>query len=138
MKESHNTLGVGAFGPEPDRDVRLGMLLRDVVGPTPYDAVQWDALADRIGASVAAQRSVPWWSYAARWERRAISMALAAGVAAAFALLTAGEAAPPLMPTTPAAEAVTAVISGAPVEDAASSFAHYVTGTADFNVGVRE
>lgn len=134
MTDSNNTIGVGAFGPEPEHDAQLGALLRDVVGPMP--SVSWSELADRIGASIAVQRSAPWWSYAARWERRALSMALAAGLAATLALLSTSESAQATQ--TPAAEAVTAVISGVPAEDVASSFAHYVTGTGDFNVAVPE
>jgi hypothetical protein len=136
MTESNSPLGTGAFGPEPEHDARLGALLRDTVGPTPYGAVHWTALAARIGSAVALQKPTPWWSYAASWDRRAIPMSLAAGIAAAFALWTT-EVAPPVQLTT-AADVVTAVIGGTPAEDAAASFAHAVTGTADFNVGVPE
>ena len=135
MKDSNNTIGVGAFGPEPEHDARLGALLREAVGPTP--SVNWESLANRISASVAAHRSAPWWSYATRWERRALTMALSAGIAATFALLSTSESAQATQPTA-AAEAVTAVISGTPAEDAALSFAHYVTGSSDFSVGIPE
>lgn len=135
MSNSRNTIGVGAFGPEPEHDARLGALLRDAVGPTP--SVNWDSLANRIGVSVAANRSAQWWSYAARWERRALTMALTAGIAATFALLTTSESAQATQ-STAAAEAVTAVISGTPAEDAALLFAHYVTGSSDFSVGIPE
>ncbi|MDB4912428.1 MAG: hypothetical protein JWM95_72 [Gemmatimonadetes bacterium] len=135
MTDSNNTIGEGAFGGEPPHDAALGALVRGVVGPVPHDSVNWSALAGRIGVAVAAQRA-PWWSYAARWERRALPMALAAGLAATFALWTSSGVA--AVPPTAAAEAVTAVISGTPAEDAASSFAHAVTGTSDFTVGVPE
>ena len=80
MTDSRSTLGTGAFGPEPAHDRRLGAMLRDVAGETPHAAVHWSALADRITSRVAAQMAAPWWSYATRWERRVIPLALAAGL----------------------------------------------------------
>ena len=129
-------LGTGAFGAEPEHDAPLGGILKDTIGATPHAAVNWLSLADRISSAIATQRLAPWWSYTARWDRRAIPMSLAAGVAAAFALWTTDLAPQPQM--TAAADVVTAVLGGAPAEDAAASFARAVTGTADFNVGVPE
>ena len=86
MSDSRSVIGTGAFGPEPPHDERLGALMRDVVGDTPYGAVRWSALAERIGERVAAQMAAPWWSYATRWERRAIPLALIAGLSAGIAL----------------------------------------------------
>jgi hypothetical protein len=137
MIDSNSSLGTGAFGPEPEHDTQLGTLLRETIGATPHAAVNWASLAERIGNAVAMQQPAPWWSYATRWERRAISMSLAAGIAAAFALWTSTEAPQPTQ-LTAAADAVTAVVSGTPVDDVASNFAHAVTGSADFSVGIPE
>jgi hypothetical protein len=138
MTPMNSPLGTGAFGPEPQHDKQLGALLRDIVGTTPARSVNWTSLADRIGTAITMQRATPWWSYANRWERRAISMSLAAGIAAVFALWTSTEVLPAQTQLTTASDAVTAVVGGTPAEDAASSFAHAVTGSADFNVGVPE
>lgn len=135
MTRKNSPLGTGAFGPEPQHDPQLGALLRDIVGGTPSASVNWTALADRIGSAVATQRATPWWSYANRWERRAVSMSLVAGIAAALALWITPSATAQAAPTQlTAAEVVTEVVSGAPVDSAASSFARAVTGTSDFNV----
>ena len=136
MTDGNRILGRGAFGPEPARDDTLGALLREGVGSVPMDAVDWSALADSISARVAAHAVSPWWTYAARWERRVIPIALAAGIAATFALLRLD------VPTTPtfvsAASVSTDVVSGAPIEDAAVQFARSVTVVGDVTAGIPE
>lgn len=129
-------LGVGAFGPEPAPDPRLAALLRDAVGDAPDHAVDWPALAARIASRVSAQATAPWWSYAAKWERRMIPLALTAGIVAAVTLwsTTATAATPPLS----AASFTTDVASGAPADDAASQFARTLTNTVDLATGVPE
>lgn len=68
--------------------------LRRVVGEPPYDAVDWDALAHRIQAAVAARpravRVLRWWELAAGWTRVAVSLAAAASIAAFALAVTAG------------------------------------------------
>ena len=132
-----SVLGTGAFGPEPPHDEKLGKLLREIVGDTPYSAVSWSALAARIGDRVSAQMAAPWWSYATRWERRAIPLALAAGLTAAVALWT-SSASPTAWHMTSASNVTTAVLSGIPAEDAASQFARSITNSADLTAGVPE
>jgi hypothetical protein len=120
------------FGPlEPARDAELGALLADVVGAPPVADVDWAALAGRIASARARQRTA-WWSYAARWERRALPVALAAGLAGVLALWGLG------MPATSHAAAagtfsdpIAAMVDGTPAEDAARSFARSVTSTDD-------
>jgi hypothetical protein len=125
---------------EPARDVKLGALLRDTVGEAPVASVDWTALALRIGDAAAAHgdsyEAAPWWSYAARWERRVIPLALAAGVLAALALWSTAPRAYGALATAP--DLVTAVVTGAPVADAANSFAHSVTSGVDDSIGVPE
>ena len=133
----NSVLGTGAFGPEPPHDEKLGKLLREIVGDTPHSAVSWSGLAARIGERVSAQMAAPWWSYATRWERRAIPLALAAGLTAAVALWT-STASPNAWHMTSASNVTTAVLSGIPAEDAASQFARSITNTADLTAGVPE
>ncbi|MEO8337443.1 MAG: hypothetical protein ABI664_20870 [bacterium] len=137
MSDSRSVIGTGAFGPEPPHDDKLGSLMRDIVGDTPFGAVRWAALAERIGERVAAQMATPWWSYATRWERRAIPLALVAGLAAAVALFMTSSSSNVLHMTT-ASGVTTAVLSGIPAEDAASQFAHTITSSADLTAGVPE
>src|SRR5258708_40112744 len=81
MMDSNGTLGEGAFGPEPERDLTLAALLREHLGGAPMSEVAWSALAAHIGDAVATQLAAPWWAWATRWERRVIPLALAAGLA---------------------------------------------------------
>ena len=111
---------------EPARDTVLGSLLQEIVGTTPSAQVDWTALARRISVAAALPVPVPWWSYAARWERRAIPIALAAGIAGAVTLWGLGSP-PQLSVATANADLVTAVATGVPAEDAARSFARSVT-----------
>ncbi len=131
------TLGVGAFGPEPIHDPELGALLRDVIDDAPMDSVNWTRLAARIGERVGAQASDTWWSFVARWDRRVIPIAIAAGMAAAAALFTSTASASEVQRTTASALA-TEVASGTPAEDAAVLFAGSITSTVEFSAGVPE
>ena len=137
MTHSRPTLGKGAFGPEPAHDPRLGALLRDVIGDTPHAAVQWSVLAERIGNRVAAQMAAPWWSYATRWERRVIPLALAAGLTAVIALWSTTASASATQVTS-ASGVATSVLSGTPEEDAALVFARSITSSVDLTAGVPE
>lgn len=137
MTDSKFVLGTGAFGPEPPHDEKLGRMLREIVGETPSGAVHWSALAERIGERVTIQMAAPWWSYATRWERRAIPLALAAGLIAGVSLWTSSAASSPWHLTS-ASNVTTAVLSGIPAEDAASQFARSITNTADLTAGVPE
>ncbi len=119
---------------EPARDVRLGLMLRETIGATPHGDVNWAALAKRIGDSLPAQVTAPWWTYAARWERRAIPLALAAGIIGVAMLWGT-----PGIPTAGAMEdMVAALASGVPAADAASEFSIAVTATVDVTAGLPE
>lgn len=133
MNDKDSALGAGAFGPEPEHDAELGSLLRAVTGAVPEGHVNWSQLARRIGAVIDAQRPTPWWGYAARWERRAIPLALAAGIAGALTLWSSSAAASTLN-TTESPELLSAIVSGAPSTEAVRMFARSVTGTAEVNI----
>jgi hypothetical protein len=138
MTDNSRIIGEGAFGPEPARDAALGAALREQVGAVPQD-VNWQALAQRISARVAAHAAAsPWWAYAARWERRVIPIALVAGIAATLALanLEVASAASPTFVS--AASVSTAVVSGTSFEEAALQFAHSVTSVGDITAGTPE
>ena len=122
-------------GDEPEHDPVLADLLRGAIGTAPAHEVQWQALAQRIMRAVALQRPAPWWSYAARWERRAIPIALAAGILGAVALWSLG--ATPSASTT-SADLLTAVVDGTPVTDATASYANLVAGSDEPVAGVPE
>jgi hypothetical protein len=126
--ESGNPFGTG----EPARDARLGLLLRDIVGSTPTGQVDWTALARRIANATPLHS--PWWSYATRWERRVLPLALAAGIAGAVALWGLGT--PSQLAAAPSASAdlVTAVAAGTPADDAARSFARSITADPSIEV----
>ena len=121
-------------GREPARDHRLGARLRDLVGTPPVGDVEWSRLAERIARATGGRHAASWWSYAARWERRAIPIAVAAGLAGAITLWGLGTPVP--MRVSAAGDLVTAVVNGVPAEDAARSFARSVTGTADLSTEV--
>jgi hypothetical protein len=121
--ESGNPFGTG----EPARDAVLGPLLRDIVGTPPSGQVDWTALARRIATATATPLHSPWWSYASRWERRVLPLALAAGIAGAAALWGLDSPSQPSAASTGAADLVTAVVTGAPADDAARSFARSIT-----------
>lgn len=134
---TNRTIGHGAFGPEPAHDPELGALLRSVIDEAPMDSVNWTRLAARIGERVGVHASDTWWSYAARWERRMIPIAIAAGIAAAAALFSTTASASEL-PRTTASALATEVASGTPAEDAAVLFARSITSTVDLTAGVAE
>ena len=138
MKNSHRTTQPieGAFGPEPSRDIQLGALLRSTTGSVPDGAVDWASLADRISVAVARQAASPWWSYATGWERRILPLALAAGIAAGFALWNVTATNTTQLAT--AHSLVTEVASGTPADDAASTFAHSITSSEAVTAGVPE
>lgn len=123
VPESHNPFGDG----EPARDVELGTRLREIVGTPPSAQVDWTSLARRISVATATAVHVPWWSYAARWERRALPLALAAGLAGAVALWGLGTPAPLSAASAANADLVTAVAAGVPAEDVAGTFARSFT-----------
>jgi hypothetical protein len=120
---------------EPARDERLGALLRDALGDAPMAEVSWSQLAERINAAVHAQQAAPWWSYAERWQRRALPLALAAGIIGALAFWGTTTSRSADASTT---DLVSAVVTGTSPADAASSFAHSVTGAMDLNGAVPE
>jgi hypothetical protein len=113
---------------EPARDERLGALLRQVVGEAPMAEVSWPQLAQRISDAVQAHQGAPWWSYAARWQRRAIPLALAAGIVGALAFWGTATSRPA---EASSMDLVSAVVTGTSTADAASSYARSVTGTLD-------
>jgi hypothetical protein len=123
---------------EPERDERLGALLRDVVGDAPAGDVDWSALANRVGAAVRAHHAAPWWSYAERWQRRALPLALAAGLVGSVALWRSAGGASEAAALSGSPDLVTAVVSGTSSADAAQFYAGSVTSTADFTAGVPE
>ena len=138
MTDRNNIIGQGAFEPDPPRDVQLGNFLREQVGSVPMHAVDWEELATAISERVAQHAASPWWAYAARWERRMVPVALAAGIAGLFALLTI-EALPATTPTFVSAASVnTAIMTGASFEEAAFQFAHSVTIAGDITAGTPE
>jgi hypothetical protein len=116
---------------EPARDPELAALLAGVVGFPPAADVDWTALATRIGSARARQRAA-WWSYAARWERRAIPVALAAGLAGVLALWGLGMPLPARgTMTTASTDPIAAIVDGTPVADVARTFARSVTTPGD-------
>ena len=115
---------------DPARDERLGALLRESVGDPPTSAVDWNALAARIGAAVRERQVVPWWSHVARWQRGAVPLALAAGLVGALALFGTGAAMnDDSGPTSEPFDLVSAVVSGASSSDAALTYAGAVAGS---------
>ena len=109
---------------EPARDERLGALLRVSLGDPPTSAVDWNALAARIGSAVRERRVAPWWSHVALWQRRAVPLALAAGLVGAFALFGAGsDATGDSGSTFEPIDLVSAVVSGTSSSDAALTYA---------------
>jgi hypothetical protein len=128
MGESRDS-GFNPFAPtEPPRDEQLAALLRQAEGEgeVPVGAVDWDALASRIARSLPGRATTAWWSYADRWSRRMLPLALAAGLVGMVALWRAEEL-PAAATAANASDVVTAVAEGTPVEDAARSFARTVT-----------
>ena len=128
MAESRGSETFNPFAAvDPPRDEALAALLRQVEGDVPVRAVDWDALASRIARSLPGRASLTWWSYAERWSQRLLPIAFAASLLGAVALWQADEL--PSVATASAAvtDVVAEVVQGAPVEDAARSFARTVT-----------
>lgn len=120
---------------EPRRDPRLGAFLRDLVGDLPAGDVNWDALAGRVSAAIRA-RQTPWWNYVERWQRRAVPLALAAGTFGASVLVHSWLTHPEALISAP--DLVSAVVAGAPAEDAATTFSHTVTSAAAYAADMLE
>jgi hypothetical protein len=124
---------------EPARDESLGALLRGVVGDPIAAGVDWDRLAARIAAALPGHHTTPWWSYAERWQRRAVPLALAAGLVGLFALWDSGSAAARNESAVPSAtEMISAVMSGTSAADAARTYTRSLTNTSDISGGVIE
>lgn len=120
---------------EPRREPRLSALLRDLMGPIPIQDVNWDALAGRVGAAIRA-RQTPWWGYVERWQRRAIPLAMAAGLFGATVLVRSWLTHPEALTSAP--DMVSAVVAGAPAEDAATFFSHTLTTGVAYAVDLLE
>ena len=124
----NNDWSFNPFAPaEPRRDEALGALLRQALGDVPDGTVDWEALATRITRALPSRASTAWWSYADRWSRRMLPIALAASLAGAFMLWRAEEPAAQIVAQAGAADVVAEMVQGAPVEDAARTFARSVT-----------
>jgi hypothetical protein len=122
--------GFNLFAPdEPPRDEQLAALLRRGVGDVPVGAVDWDALAFRIASALPARAGLAWWSYTERWSRRIIPIAIAASLVGIVTLWNADDASAVVVARS-APEVVADVVEGAPVEDAARSFARFITADA--------
>jgi hypothetical protein len=132
--ESYNIFPSSSPEGEPARDARLGALLREAVGDVPMADVRWPQLAQRIAAAVHAHQA-PWWSYAERWQRRVLPLALAAGLVGALAFWGTAASRSADASTT---DLVSAVVTGTSPADAASSYARSVTSAMDFNGAVPE
>ena len=120
----------GTFNPfapgDPPRDEELASLLRHTVGDVP-GSVDWDALAARITRALPARASVAWWSYAERWSRRIIPIALAASLIGTAILWNADAAAAVTIAQATPSDVVADVVQGVPAEDAARTFSRTLT-----------
>ena len=128
MAESRDSETFNPFASvDPPRDEALAALLRQAEGDVPLRAVDWDALASRIARSLAGRATISWWSYADRWSRRMLPIALAASLLGAVWLWQAGEPTGTAVASAGVSDVVVDVVQGAPVDDAARSFARTVT-----------
>ena len=109
---------------EPPRDEELAALLRQAVGDVPA-TVDWDALAMRITRALPGRANGAWWSYAERWSRRIVPIALAASLVGA-AMLWNAESAEALVVAQAPTDVIADVVQGVPIEDAASTFARTI------------
>ena len=128
MAESRNSETFNLFAAvDPPRDEALAALLRQAEGDVPVHAVDWDALASRIARSLPGRATITWWSYADRWSKRMLPLALAASLLGAVALWRAGELSSVATASGAVTDVVADVVQGAPADDAARSFARTVT-----------
>jgi len=138
----HKDAGGSSFNPfdptEPRRDEALAAILRQATGDVPVGSVDWDDLAMRISRALPVRAATTWWSYAERWERRMLPLALAASLVGAFALWTSSEPAPAMVAQAGAYELVADVAQGTPADEAASSFAQTLTADMSFAESVQE
>jgi hypothetical protein len=120
----------GSFNPfapvEPPRDEQLAALLHRAVGDVP-GTVDWDALATRISRALPARASVAWWSYAERWSRRILPIALAASLVGAAMLWNAEDVGAVVVAQAVPTDVVADVVEGVPIEDAARTFSRTLT-----------
>lgn len=123
---------------EPARDERLGALLREIVGEPPMAAVDWAALADRVSNATRTQHPAPWWAHVERWQRRALPLALAAGLVGGLALWKGVGTSRADTFASVTGDPVSAVAAGASSDDAATSYAGSVATSADLVSGVPE
>jgi hypothetical protein len=121
----------GTFNPfapvDPPRDEELAALLRQAVGDVPTGAVDWDALATRIARALPTRPGLTWWSYAERWSRRIVPIAVAAALVGAVTLWNASDASAVVVAQVAPADVVADVVQGVPVEDAARTFSRTMT-----------
>jgi hypothetical protein len=108
----------------PPRDEELAALLRHAVGDVP-STVDWEALATRIAHALPSRSNVAWWSYAERWSRRIVPIALAASLVGA-AMLWNADSAEALVVAQAPTDVIADVVQGVPIEDAASTFARTI------------
>jgi hypothetical protein len=121
----------GTFNPfapaEPARDEQLAALLRQAVGDVPATSVDWDALATRITRALPPRANIAWWSYAERWSRRILPIALAASLVGAAMLWSADDVGAVVVAQTVPTDVVVDVVQGVSIEDAARTFAGTMT-----------
>lgn len=135
----HDDDSFNPFAPgDPPRDEALAAVLRQVTGDVPVGSVDWDALATRISRALPSRASIAWWSYADRWSRRMLPLALAASLVGALALWGSDEPAGLLVAQAGSADVVVDLVQGAPVEDAARTYARSVTSEVSFNGSEQE
>ena len=133
----HSDDGFNPFAPgDPPRDETLGALLRRATGDVPMGSVDWDALAARISRALPSRASATWWSYADRWSRRMLPLALAASLVGALALWMSDAPEGVLVAQVASTDVLAEVVQGAPLEDVARTYARSVT--ADVSVSGSE
>jgi len=117
---------------EPPRDEELAALLREAVGDVPA-TVDWNALATRITRALPVRANVAWWSYAERWSRRIVPIALAASLVGA-AMLWNAESAEAIVVAQAPTDVIADVVQGVPIEDAVSTFARTIAAEETLSV----
>jgi hypothetical protein len=129
MDDSMHNDPINPFDPaEPRRDEELAALLRRATGDVPVSAVDWEALASRISRAIPARVASTWWSYAERWERRMLPLALAASLLGAIALWNSTQpASSTVMAQVTSTDILSDVVHGAPMDDAALRYARTIT-----------